>query len=844
MPFESEKQRKAMYAATNGKSNIGIPKEVAKKFIKHSKDESPEEPTPLNTPEFKEDEGLELEEAKHQIQSIKHEIEAISRKILGVKVDNYLQKAMECDEVVIRNGDPVPRFGVDTNPCWEGYQQIGMKEKEGKEVPNCVPEDDGEAWQTKEGKNKNGGLNEKGRESYNKEHHAHLKAPQPEGGSRKESFCARMTGMKEKLTSEKTKNDPDSRINKSLRKWKCDDVGESEVPPDESMPVAKDAGAEGRASGILFLTDDGQVLMIRRGNGGDYPYTWCVPGGHQNPEDKDLEECARRECFEETGIDYKGKLEVLHDDGQFCTYIARNVEKTDVKLNYESTGYDWCLVNEPPMPLHPGLEIAIKVACIKTEYDVAELIKNDVLPSPQMYANIMLLAIRITGTGLAYRSSINEYVWRDSSLYLNDEFLRRCNGLMVIMDHPETAVLNGKEFKDRAVGSIMLPYIKGDEVWGIAKIYDQDAINEICEGEISTSPSVVFDNTAGNTTLTTENGEPLLIEGVPFLLDHIAIVTKARGSKGVWDKGGDPAGVLLTNFEVSNMNENVNAPKADAQGEKLDAILSALSTLAYRVDSMEKNLPAPPLVTAADKKKAKKDDDEAMMDDDDDAMCDDEDDDMKHRKDAKRKDDDDDMKHRKDAKKRKDAEGSDPKEHGKGGEMKPDDEGKVEHPGHMKFKKDDDDDEEEAKMDDDDEEAMKMDEEEAKYADAQAKADSVFASFGKSASRPLQGESLVAYRKRLLRGLQAYSDTYKDVNLLKEIKGEKMLAIAEKQIFNDALVAAKSPTLYASDAEYEIKERDASGRTITKFKGGFGWLDAFKVPSQRVKEFNLNNNRK
>jgi len=287
------------------------------------------------------------------------------------------------------------------------------------------------------------------------------------------------------------------------------------------------------------------------------------------------------------------------------------------------------------------------------------------------------------------------------------------------------------------------------------------------------------------------------------------------------------------------MNENVNAPKADAQGEKLDAILSALSNLAYRVDSMEKNLPAPPLVTAADKKKVKKDDD--------DAMCDDDDEEEESESEAKKM-----MERKMDSKKRKDAEGSDPKEHGKSGEMKLDEEGKVKENGHMKFKKDDDDamcDDDEEEDDDDkmlkkDEEAMKMDEEEAKYADAQAKADSVFASFGKSASRPLQGESLIAYRKRLLRGLQSYSDTYKDVNLIKEIKGEKMLSIAEKQIFNDALKMAKSPTVFANDAEYEIKERDASGRTITKFKGGFGWLDTFKVPAQRVKEFNLNNNRK
>ena len=76
------------------------------------------------------------------------------------------------------------------------------------------------AWQRAEGKNKNGGLNAKGRASAKKEGH-NLKPPQPEGGSRKDSFCSRMTGMKKKLTSEKTAKDPNSRINKSLKAWKC-----------------------------------------------------------------------------------------------------------------------------------------------------------------------------------------------------------------------------------------------------------------------------------------------------------------------------------------------------------------------------------------------------------------------------------------------------------------------------------------------------------------------------------------------------------------------------------------------------------------------------------------------
>ncbi len=79
------------------------------------------------------------------------------------------------------------------------------------------------AWQRKEGKDPEGGLNAKGRASYNRANpdKPGLKAPQPGGGPRKESFCARMTGMKQKLTSKKTANDPNSRINKSLRAWDC-----------------------------------------------------------------------------------------------------------------------------------------------------------------------------------------------------------------------------------------------------------------------------------------------------------------------------------------------------------------------------------------------------------------------------------------------------------------------------------------------------------------------------------------------------------------------------------------------------------------------------------------------
>ncbi len=88
------------------------------------------------------------------------------------------------------------------------------------------------AWTRKEGKNPEGGLNAKGVASYRKANPgsklktavttkpSKLKAGS-KAASRRKSFCARMSGMKKKLTSAKTANDPNSRINKSLRKWNC-----------------------------------------------------------------------------------------------------------------------------------------------------------------------------------------------------------------------------------------------------------------------------------------------------------------------------------------------------------------------------------------------------------------------------------------------------------------------------------------------------------------------------------------------------------------------------------------------------------------------------------------------
>jgi len=110
---------------------------------------------------------------------------------------------------------------VDSEFIWEDLESV--PDEELIEVA---------AWQRKEGKNPEGGLNAKGIAAYRRENPgsklqmavttkpSKLK-PGSKAANRRKSFCARMGGMKRRLTSAKTARDPDSRINKALRKWNC-----------------------------------------------------------------------------------------------------------------------------------------------------------------------------------------------------------------------------------------------------------------------------------------------------------------------------------------------------------------------------------------------------------------------------------------------------------------------------------------------------------------------------------------------------------------------------------------------------------------------------------------------
>lgn len=332
-----------------------------------------------------------------------------------------------------------------------------------------------------------------------------------------------------------------------------------------------------RAAGILFCTPDGRVLLMHRTGeaekDGDIRGCWAFPGGGIEDEET-AEEAARREIEEETGLKYEGPLKLwtrrIRNEVDFTTFLARVDAEFAPAMNDEHDACSWvdrrfALTSSN---LHPGAYVSLSRFDMD-ELAVAKAIRDGELTSPQHYGkDLLLIAIRITGTGLSYRSAHEEYVWRDPSIYMNAEFLERCNGLPVIFHHPKKTMLNTDEFRDRIVGTIFVPYLKSEveEVWGIAKILDMGAAELLKTEEMSTSPAVLC---LGEKVIT-EGGEKILFETKPFLLDHIAVLL---GVPGVWDKNAGLSGV-----------ESIDASGAD-EPDTLDLILRKiqLNDIVHRI---------------------------------------------------------------------------------------------------------------------------------------------------------------------------------------------------------------------------------------------------------------------
>jgi 8-oxo-dGTP pyrophosphatase MutT (NUDIX family) len=570
--------------------------------------------------------------------------------------------------------------------------------------------------------------------------------------------------------------------------------------------------ASPHCAGILFRAPGPQYLFVKRSDTGE----WEQPGGHIDG-DESPEEAAVRECIEEIGacpdgIRWIGRITTNPDGGDYTCFLQDVPAPFDPKLNDEHTEWQWVSPGALPEPTHPEVVKTIGLVA-GNELDIAKRMAAKELPSPQRYENVWLFDLRITGTGLSYRTALDEYSWRTPDEFLTEEFRERCYGLPVIFEHPKT-LLNSKEYHERNVGSIFLPYLTTDEVWGIAKVFDDDAAVLMHESHESTSPAVVFRD-AGSAEFREIDGKTVLIEGKPSYLDHLAIC-----KEGVWDKGGEPSGV--NNGEI-RMDENVTpAPAeqvpawADALGKRFD---EGLASFGQRLDALENKggdpMPAAPMrgdagpaaeMAVAEAAGAVEESAEAKaarelkerQDAEDCARRDSEEKERKEKEEMERKD----AAERLDAQSRENA------------DLK-------------------------AKL-----EAMNaritslttplsVSDRDA-LSSAQARWDSVAQMLGDSIPAPLHGESPIAYRQRLASRFQKHSDKFKGIRL--DSLDGVVFDTVEEQIRMDAQAYAKSPAVSPTGKLIPIVRSDEAGRRITEYSGDMdAWLGFFKHQGQGVR---------
>lgn len=531
-------------------------------------------------------------------------------------------------------------------------------------------------------------------------------------------------------------------------------------------------------SGIMFRQGK-SIFLIQRSDDG----TWCPPGGKIEPGEMACT-AARREVKEEAGYQFDGPMTPYSVAGDYLTFRADIDAQFEPQINDESLAAGWFDIDNLPKPLHqPFAEVMAQNPLNETQ--VASLIADGTLSSPQYFINMWMYAIRVTGTGVTWRSADQQMAFRDPENYLTPEFLQRVAGVPLIWLHPEKNKLDSDEFAKRVIGTLTNSWVADNgEVWAIARVYDAEAAEIMAIRQLSTSPTVTFSEMQDS--IIKIDGQPLLVEGSPVLLDHVAIC-----EQGVWDKLLAPTGVKSDSIpnEAEKMDE-----------EKIVALINkAIDARMAKADSEAADL------------KAKADAEEA----------------------AKKEKADAEAKEAEEAKAKADAEEKAAKEKADADEKAKADAEEAERM--AKEKADSDLRREIAELKSRIPTEL-SDAERNEVADAQVKADSVFSAFGKRAPAPLSGEKPLSYRRRLLVQLQEHSPDFKSVDL-SSIADAALLGFAEKQIYADA---QKSASLSVGPGMLrEIKRADATGRQISTFEGdpAATWAP-FQSGKRQVTSFN------
>ncbi len=360
----------------------------------------------------------------------------------------------------------------------------------------------------------------------------------------------------------------------------------------------------------------------------------------------------------------------------------------------------------------------------------------------------------------------------------------------------------------------MLPYVKGEEVRGVAKIFDENSVKLITEGPFrSTSPGVTPPK--GSTLTTTETGSKVLNEQLPFLVDHVAIC-----ENGVWDLGNpENKGIrldaqpakeqILTKEEEERLNKELTdarsrADAAEAKMKEFEKADKARADAAAAEEAKERE--------KADK--AKKDADEAER-----AKVEASEKERADKKRADRKGRHDAAKHNGDGEKcdKCDAAEAEMDKRKDGAPTENVDADQIEELKDARRQ----DSAVIARMQAQLDALTKQPSIEDRNAVASAfhRADSVYQMLGEPPPLSLPGESSIAYRRRLADGLRKHSVQWKDHAIHDSTTGPAFDLI-ENAIYNDALNVAKNPVINDSTVG-RLREITTTqhGKTKVEFVG-------------------------
>ncbi len=567
-------------------------------------------------------------------------------------------------------------------------------------------------------------------------------------------------------------------------------------------------------AGIVLKTLDGQALFLQ-----DHDGVWWLGAGGKGEVGETPLETAVRECKEETGLNVKS-VQFFAQTPEYTAFICRLKKPVEVHISDEHKQAIWAPVDAAPSPLHPGC-LPFLTRDVMTELDIATAIREGVFTSPQPLGQggSFLFDMRISGTRLSYRHRYKEFTWRDPAMWTSAEMIARCNGLPVIWEHPKTEVMTTEDVETRLVGTIIMPYVKGEELWGIARIMDERAADLLREDQYSTSPGVSYSSETGEgERLELKDGKTLVFEVSPTLMDHLAIC-----ELGVWDKQQGPHGIVS---EEVNMAKRYDDAKTLTDPEELCTKV--------------------PTETRVDRKSKHDEDDKSRHDEDDKySHHDDEDDKSRHDEDDKFCHDDD---------------NEAMKEHlrEEGEELT-----KIESKPKRKVKArtDDDEDDKSSHHDDEDDKSrhdeddkhhrndasviselaalkrelaalrkattrVELSEDELAARDAaRHRADSVMNELGKPTVRPLEGESALSYRRRVVSQLQHHSKKFASANL-KNVNDSAVFDHIEEQVYADAREAARTITdSLGSDDGIRLVEENRGGQVWRRYHGSpISWV--------------------